>query len=115
MTRLRGDHKLLLVPKVTAMNASRDVESALLARCSTVARQAVQAALDQREANVFQLAAMVVRSEFPAESKRLMQAGEQYFAAHPDDRLASAEVLRRGWVVSLPRLRDMLSRQLQLD
>lgn len=92
---------------------ARDVESALLARCSVVAREAAQVAQDQREANVFQLAAMVVRPQFPAESKCLAQASERYFASHPTERLASAEVVRRGWVMSLPRLRDMLSRQLQ--
>jgi len=36
-----------------------------------------------------------------------------YFASHPNERLPSAEVVRRGWVIGLPRLRDMLSRQLQ--
>lgn len=92
---------------------ARDVESVLLARCSAVAREAAQGAQDQREANVFQLAAMLVQSQFPAESKCLTQASESYFAAHPNERLASAEVVRRGWVMSLPRLRDMLSRQLQ--
>ena len=35
---------------------ARDVESALLARCSAVAREATQTAQDQKEANVFQLA-----------------------------------------------------------
>ena len=93
---------------------AREVESALLARCSAVAREAAQVAQDQREANVFQLAAMVVRSQFPAESKCLAQASERYFASHPAEQLASAEVVRRGWVMSLPRFRDMLSRQLQL-
>lgn len=97
---------------VIAMTA-RDVESALLARCAVVAQEVTQSAQDQREANVFQLAAMVVQSQFPSESKCLTQASERYFALHPNDRLASAEVIRRGWVMSLPRLRDMLSRQLQ--
>ena len=92
---------------------AREVESALLARCSADAREAAQVAQYQREANVFQLAAMVVRSRFPVESQCLTQASERYFASHPNERLASAEVVRRGWVMSLPRLRDMLSRQLQ--
>jgi len=94
---------------------ARDVESTLLARCAVVAREAAQEAQDQREANVFQLAAIVVQSQFPNESKFLTQASERYFASHPNGRLASAEVVRRGWVMSLPRLRDMLTRQLQLD
>ncbi|MBV2234582.1 MAG: hypothetical protein KUL75_03445 [Sterolibacterium sp.] len=94
---------------------AREVESALLARCSAVARETTQVAQDQREANVFQLAAMVVRSQFPAESKCLAQASERYFASHPTEQLASAEIVRRGWVMSLPRFRDMLSRKLQLS
>ncbi|MBO9329760.1 hypothetical protein A6B37_22570 [Achromobacter sp. HZ01] len=91
---------------------ARDAESALLARCSVVAREAAQSAQDQREANVFRLAAMVVRSRFPRESMCLMQASDQYFASHPDEKLAPAEVVRKGWVSSLPRLRDMLSHRL---
>lgn len=94
---------------------SRDVESALLARCAVVARGAMQAALDQREANVFQLAAMVVQSRFPVEAKCLMQAGERYFAAHPNDRVPAAEVIRRGWIISLPRLKEKLVHQLQSE
>ena len=93
------------------MNA-RDVESALLARCAAVAREVAQTAQDQREANVFRLAAMVVRSRFPHESSNLMQASERYFAACPDEKLVPAEVVRNGWVLSLPRLRDMLYHKL---
>jgi hypothetical protein len=91
---------------------ARDAESALLARCSLVAREAAQSAQDQREANVFRLAAMVVRSRFPNESMCLMRASERYFASHPNERLAPADVVRKGWVLSLPRLRDMLSHRL---
>jgi hypothetical protein len=91
---------------------ARDVEAALLTRCAAVAREAAPAAQDQREANVFRLASMVVRSEFPRESDRLMLASEQYFAAHPNDSLLPGSVVRNGWIVSLPRLRDMLSHRL---
>ena len=54
----------------------RDAESALLARCTVAARELTQSAQDQREANVFRLAAMVVQSRFPGESACLMQASE---------------------------------------
>lgn len=77
---------------------ARDTESALLARCSVVAREAAQSAHDQREANVFRLAAMVVGSRFPSEAVCLMQVSERYFAAHPHDRLPPAEVVRKGWM-----------------
>ncbi|QEZ48754.1 hypothetical protein [Cupriavidus oxalaticus] len=88
---------------------SRDVEAALLSRCATVARERTGSALDQREANVFRLAAMVVQSSFPREAARLMQASEDYFAAHPSERLPAHDVVTRGWVTSLPRLHGRLS------
>lgn len=91
---------------------ARELESALLTRCTAVAQGVAPTAQDQREANVFRLAAMVVQSQFPHESKRLMQASEQYFSVYPDDRLVSGAVVRNGWVLGLPRLRDMLTRRL---
>lgn len=91
---------------------AREAGSALLARCLVVAREAAQSARDPREANVFRWAAMVVRSRFPNEATCLMRASERHFASHPDERLAPADVVRKGWVLSLPRLRDMLSRRL---
>ena len=94
-----------------AMTA-RDVESALLARCTAVARGAPTAAQDGREAHVFALAAGLVRPQFPHASACLMQASERYFSTHPGERLAAAEVVRNGWVPGLPRLRDMLGRRL---
>ena len=91
---------------------ARDIEAALLTRCTAIATDTALTAQDQREANVFQAAAMVVRSQFPRESTSLMQASEQYFVAHPTERLAPVEVVRLGWITSLPRLRDMLTRRL---
>lgn len=91
---------------------ARDAEFALLTRCTTVAREIAPTAQDQREANVFRLASMVVRSEFPCESNNLMLASEQYFATHPNESLLPGEIVNNGWIMSLPRLRDMLSRRL---
>ena len=97
-----------------AMTA-RGSESALLARCAVAARATAPEAGDPREANVFRLAAMVVQSRFPGESRSLMQASERYFATHPDEKLSPAEVVGNGCVIGLPRLRDMLSRRLEED
>ena len=91
---------------------AREIEASLLNRCTAVARSAMPSAQDQREANVFQLAAVLVRSRFPRESQSLLLASEQYFASHPSEKLATGDVVRNGWVQSLPRLRDMLSKQL---
>lgn len=91
---------------------AREIESAMLVRCSAVAMGLASSAEDQREANVFRLAAMVLRSRFPGESVSLMQASERYFALHPDQKLDPADVVRNGWVFSMPRFRDMLCHSL---
>jgi len=92
--------------------SARDLETELLTRCAVVAREVAPTARDQREAHVFHLAAGLIRSRFPAESTTLMQASERYFILHPGERMAPVEAVRKGWVQSLPRLRDMLNRQL---
>lgn len=93
------------------MNA-RDLEAALIERCSVAAREQAQAARNQQEANVFYLAAMLVRSRFPCASSSLLQASDRYFAVHPDERLAPCDIVRKGWIPSLPRMRDMLAHRL---
>jgi hypothetical protein len=91
----------------------REAESDLLDRCAAAARgQPTAFARDRREANVFRVAAMIVRGGFPSESAQLMDASARYFGAHPSDRVSAEEVVRNGWVFSLPRLRDMLTRRL---
>lgn len=67
---------------------ARDIEAAMLSRCAAVARLGAAVA-DARDS-----------------------AAERYFAEHPQDRMEPAEVVRCGWVASLPRLRDMLGRKL---
>lgn len=91
---------------------ARELEAELVSRCTVAARETAPTAQNQREANVFQLAAVVVRSQFPKESTRLLLASDRYFASHPSERLMPGEIVRNGWVTSMPRLRDMLSRQL---
>ena len=94
---------------------ARELEAALLLRCVTVAREAATVAQDQCEANVFRLAAAIIRSQFPQQATNLMQASTRYFSVHPNEQLPSAEVVRNGWVSGLPRLRDALSQQLQRE
>jgi len=91
---------------------ARDEESLMLRRCADAAGGMVEQAADRREAHVFRVAAMVMRPRFPVQSARLMQASERWFAQNPGVVLETAEVVRQGWLSSLPRLRDMLSRSL---
>ncbi len=90
--------------------AARDAESALLARCVVVAREAAQSAQDQREANVFRLAGMILSIRYPEAGQRLFAAATTYFAEHPEQQLPSAEIVRRGWIINAPRLRDRLGK-----
>jgi hypothetical protein len=91
---------------------ARETENDMLMRCAAAARSLTLAAQDQRDANVFRVAAMVVQSRLPREANRLMQVSEDYFLLHPTDRLPAVAVVRNDWVFSLPRLRDMLSLKL---
>lgn len=92
---------------------ARDGERQVLDRCEAACRGDVPIASDQREANVFRVAAMVLQSRFPTESARMMAASEQYFREHPTDLVPSADVVRNGWVSGLPRLRDRLTMRLR--
>ena len=94
------------------MNA-RELEDQMLTRCMSVARNAWMVADNQREANIFRIAGMVVQSRFPREATNLIQTSENYFLAHPTDKLHASDVVQHGWIASLPRLRDMLSMKLQ--
>ena len=73
---------------------ARDGESKMLKRYATAARDLLPATQDQKEANVFRLAAMVVQFRFSAESVQLMQVSDRYFAQYPNDKLAVVDVLR---------------------
>jgi len=91
---------------------ARETEDDMLMHCAAAARSLTLAAQNQRDANVFRVAAMVVQSRLRREANRLMQVSEDYFLEHPADRLPAVAVVRNGWVFSLPRLRDMLSLKL---
>lgn len=73
------------------------------------------AAANSEEANIFRLASIVVRSRYPKCAERIASASDIWFKTHPDDRLPAGEVIRSGWVVSMPRLRDMLYQRLSQD
>lgn len=92
------------------MNA-RERERRLLERCVVVAQQPAASAFDGAEANVFRLAGSVLRSRLPVEASRLKAVSADYFARYPNEQLPTEEIVRSGLVVSLPRLRDMLSQK----
>lgn len=89
------------------VTTTREEEEEMLVHCAKVANGEASP-INQKESNVCRVAALVIRSSLPDESSRLMSASENYFLAHPNDRLPAESVIENGWVISLPRLRDML-------
>jgi hypothetical protein len=92
---------------------ARQAEAELIRYCARVARGAPVAAQDPREANVLALAARVLSRRFPAEIAHLDAASERYLRAHEDERVSAEAVIRNGWIVSLPRLRELLTHEIE--
>lgn len=88
----------------------RALEQDLLARCAAAARAPFPRAANAAEASLFLLAAGVLPAQFVAEAASLRAAAEGF--RQDGATLDAAEVLRRGWVVSLPRFRQGLGEQL---
>jgi hypothetical protein len=93
------------------MNA-RDQEDHLLTRCAAVA-QGLDQARDQREANVCHVTAMILGRNLEPQARNLARASAHYFRAHPLEQLEPTDVIRRHWIIGLPRLRDMLTRKIE--
>ena len=95
------------------MNA-RDAEHLLLDRCLQAATGQSAHAVDAREAHQWRVAAALLRGPQPDAAGRLSRAAEAFFRTHPQERTVStADLVRRGWIESLPRLRDMLLARLE--
>ena len=88
--------------------SARTDEARLIVRCVEGARTADGAAADRLEANVFRVASMIL-SHHPDEAERLRAASRRYFADRLHERLPAEDVIRNGWIASLPRLKAMLT------
>ena len=93
---------------------AREAEEVLLTVCLEVAQGVREMPCSAQQANVMRVAAMVIGRSFPASQKRLSAAAARYFGAHPGEEVESAEIVRRGWVSNLPRLRDRLEHKLRM-
>lgn len=93
---------------------AREAEEVLLTVCLEVVKGAREKPCSVQQANVMRVAAMVIGRSFPASQKRLSAAAARYFEAHPGEEVESAEIVRRGWVSNLPRLRDRLEHKLRM-
>lgn len=95
------------------MTMAREAEAELIAYCVRVARGATAAVQDRRQANVLAVAARVLSGRFSAEVAQLDAVSERYLRAHEEERVSAAAAVRNGWIVSLPRLRELLSHELE--
>ena len=82
-------------------------------RCDRIARGEPDVALDEREANVVRVAAMLARSRHPVAARRLRDAAEEYFGRSPHPPRAAEELIRQGWLIGFPRFRALLDARLR--
>lgn len=99
---------------VVVQTNPREAEEVMLMSCLEVAQGVREKPCSAQQANVMRVAAMVIGRSFPASQKRLSAAAARYFEAHPGEEVESAEIVRRGWVSSLPRVRDRLEYKLRM-
>lgn len=103
-----GQGNLKEALKLTA----REAEERLLNFC-ILALKGETVPQNEKEANVLRLASYFIAPAFPEYSKKLATLSDQYFSNHPNEIISSGEMVRRGYVIGLPRFRDMLARKLQ--
>lgn len=92
--------------------SARDREAFYLQRCIDVSVGKDAHANDAAEANVFSLAASALRSSMPIESRKLDKAASEYLDSHKGEVVDVTGAVMNGWIISLPRLRDMLTMKL---
>ncbi|HEX8758356.1 MAG TPA: hypothetical protein VF745_18615 [Steroidobacteraceae bacterium] len=96
------------------VKTARQAEAELIKYCAQVAHGSMVAVRDQREANVLAVAARVLRRRFPAEIAHLAAASEGYLRAHEAERVSAGVAIANGWIGSLPRFRELLTRELEM-
>lgn len=92
---------------------AREKEQAMLNRCIAGALGEITSADDQVEASIFRLAASALQTYRPEYADALWHSSEVYFDVHPQLPLPPAYLISHGHIVTLPRLRSMLLRQLE--
>ncbi|MEB0134139.1 hypothetical protein QN362_02220 [Actimicrobium sp. CCC2.4] len=101
-----------MMPDNGEIMTSRATEALFLKRCLTVAQTGGDA-LSADEANLFRLAAQLLRTNYPGASAALAQSDARYASSHPAvGRPSFSVMLASGLVRDLPRLRSMLEQLL---
>lgn len=94
---------------MTAVQLSaRSREMQLLDLCHHVAAVQLQQALTDEQANVLHVASMLIFNDRPEKSDRLRAAAQAHFNAHPESEVSTQEVVRKRWIIGLPRFQRAL-------
>lgn len=93
---------------MSAPRSERAQERALIDCCVAIARGQITAPTTAREANACRVASMILGPRHRTECARLARASTAYFDAHPAEQCPDVDVVRRGWVTSLPRFHEAL-------
>lgn len=94
------------------LSNSREIERKILDRCAAAGLGQVITPSGAREANLFNLAGMVLRSSHPSQAARLIELAEKYLAQHRDDRMAPEELASMREILDIPRFRNNLKKHL---
>jgi len=94
---------------------ARDREQKMLDRCARVVKGRARVARTRAEASVFRFAAMSLESANPSGANSLWSASERYFTTHTQAPATLAELMGKGHILTINRLRDMLAVQLQRE
>lgn len=96
-------------------DAARDEEELLLRACLQAIQSetpAIDQAKDAREAHIFLFIGRAIATAWPQEGAKLQAIGLAWASNHPSERLSFTEFIRIGWVIGVPRFRDMLSNRI---
>jgi len=100
---------------MNTMDSARLAEAQALERCLMVIRGQLLSAENFQEANVFRVAASLIRSRCERSAQLLRSASQAHFSLHPQtSALDTGEVIRRGWVMGLPRFANALAKKMEI-
>jgi hypothetical protein len=91
---------------------SARMKESIINDCIIRAASGENVELDNVTANVLGLSAVLLKREFPVHAENMLSACERYFTNTKDERLTAKQVLAKNWIISLPRLKDMIAAQL---
>ena len=86
----------------------RDKEEILLSLFVRVAAGEITSVNSPIEANIFRVSGSVILNNYPLEAQRFSTVAKEYFISFPEHCLHASQIVRNEWIISYPRLKDML-------